>query len=73
MFCCVTPRTSFVGIWRRIRIESDREISQGVIKIVVTLRFDVCVSEPDATVQAVAVGPTNDWDAPAPPIAPRAA
>ena len=55
------PKNVFVGIWRRIRIESDRDISQGVIKIVVTMRFDVCLSEADATTQAVAVGPSNEW------------
>ena len=55
------PKNVFLGVWRRIRIESDREISQGVIKIVVTMRFDVCLSEPEAVTQAVAVGPGDDW------------
>jgi hypothetical protein len=58
------PKNIFVGIWRKIRVESDRDISRGVIKIVVSMRFDVCVSEPNATVQAVAIGADGgDWSA----------
>lgn len=56
------PKNIFVGIWRKIRIESDRDISRGVIKVVVTMRFDVCLSEPKATVQAVGIGPANTWN-----------
>jgi hypothetical protein len=68
------PKNIFVGIWRKIRIESDREISQGVIKIVVSMRFDVCVSEPQATTQAVAIGPADEWgDSAVDPAAGRAA
>jgi hypothetical protein len=34
------PKNINVGIWRQIRIESAREISEGILKIVVTMRFD---------------------------------
>ena len=43
------PKNVFVGIWRKIRVESARDISKGVVKVVITMRFDVCLSEPDAT------------------------
>jgi HK97 family phage major capsid protein len=39
MLLC-NPKNINVGIWRQIRIESAREISEGVLKIVVTMRFD---------------------------------
>ena len=35
------PKNIHVGIWRNIRIETDRNISEGTMRIVVTLRFDV--------------------------------
>ncbi len=54
------PKNIFFGMWRRIRIESARDISRGEVKIVVTMRFDVCLSEPSATTQAVNVGPSTD-------------
>ena len=56
------PKNIVVGIWRDIRVESDRDISQGVVKIVATLRFDARLSEARATAQAVGVGPTVEWD-----------
>ena len=33
------PKNIYIGIWRQIRIESMREISAGVLKVVVTVRF----------------------------------
>ena len=33
------PKNIHVGIWRQIRVESDRDISEGTLKIVATLRF----------------------------------
>jgi HK97 family phage major capsid protein len=35
-----SPANVVVGVWRQIRIETDRDISAGVLKVVVTLRFD---------------------------------
>lgn len=37
-----------VGIWRQVRIETDRDVSAGSAIIVVTLRFDVKYSEETA-------------------------
>ena len=34
------PKNIHVGIWRNIRIETARDISEGTLRIVVTLRFD---------------------------------
>lgn len=39
------PKNINVGIWRQIKIESDRDISAGVLQIVATLRFDVKLAE----------------------------
>jgi hypothetical protein len=66
------PKNIFVGIWRKIRIESDRDISRGVVKIVVSMRLDVCLSEPRSTVQGVGIGAANDWDTQTPDAAMRA-
>jgi len=49
------PRNIHVGIWRQIRIESAREISEGVLKIVATLRFDVKFADESATAKAIKV------------------
>jgi hypothetical protein len=35
------PKNLQVGIWRKIRIETWRDISAGVLRVVATLRFDV--------------------------------
>ena len=34
------PKNLQVGIWRKVRIETWRDISAGVLRIVATLRFD---------------------------------
>jgi hypothetical protein len=39
------PKNVVVGIWRQIRLETDRDISAGVLKIVATLRFDATYAE----------------------------
>jgi len=49
------PKNLHVGIWRKIRIESARDISQGVLKIVATIRFDARFAEETATVKAVGI------------------
>ena len=49
------PKNIHVGIWRQIRIESAREISEGVLKIVATLRFDVKYAEEPGTAKAINV------------------
>jgi HK97 family phage major capsid protein len=39
------PKNIHVGIWRQIRVESARDISEGTLKIVATLRFDTKFAE----------------------------
>ena len=39
------PKNIHLGIWRQIRLESARDISEGTLKIVATLRFDVRFAE----------------------------
>jgi len=46
------PKNINVGIWRRVKIETDKDISAGVLIIVATLRFDVRFAEKRATVRA---------------------
>jgi len=51
----VDPKNIHVGIWRQIRIETDKLISEGVIIIVVTMRFDVKFAHEPAVVKAIKV------------------
>ena len=50
------PKNIHVGIWRQIRVETGRDISEGTLKIVATLRFDVRFAEETATARAINVG-----------------
>lgn len=52
------PKNVNVGIWRQISVETDKDISAGVLIIVATLRFDFKYIEETAVVKttAVAVG-----------------
>jgi hypothetical protein len=47
------PKNINVGIWRQIRIETDKLVSDGVLIVVATLRFDVKYAEETAVVKAV--------------------
>ena len=49
------PKNIHVGIWRQIRIESARDISEGTLKIVATLRFDVKYAEEPGTCKSTNV------------------
>ena len=49
------PKNIHVGIWRQIRLESDRDISEGTLKIVATLRFDVKFAEEPGVAKAINV------------------
>jgi HK97 family phage major capsid protein len=49
------PKNIHVGLWRNIRIESARDISEGTLKIVATLRFDVKFAEEPGVAKAVNV------------------
>jgi len=45
------PKNVNVGIWRNIRVETDKDVSAGVVIIVATLRFDTKLAEEPAAVQ----------------------
>ncbi len=45
------PKNINVGIWRQIRIETDKLVSEGVLIIVATLRFDTKFAEETAVVK----------------------
>lgn len=47
------PKNINVGIWRRVTIETDKDISAGVLVVVATLRFDTKYADPNATVKAI--------------------
>jgi len=49
------PKNVNVGIWRNIRLETDKDISEGVLIIVATMRFDVKFAEETAVVKAINV------------------
>ena len=49
------PKNINVGIWREIRLETDKLVSEGVLIIVATLRFDVKFAEETAVVKAINV------------------
>lgn len=46
------PKNINFGVWRQIRIETDKLVSEGVLIIVATLRFDVRFAHEDAVVKA---------------------
>lgn len=49
------PKNVTVGIWREIRMETDKDVSAGVVIIVASLRFDVRFAEETAVVKAINV------------------
>jgi hypothetical protein len=49
------PKNINFGIWRQIRFESMRDISEGTLKVVATLRFDVKFAEESAVAKAINV------------------
>lgn len=49
------PKNVNVGIWRNIRIETDKLVSEGVLIIVATMRFDMKYAEETAVVKAINV------------------
>jgi len=49
------PKNIHVGIWRNIRVESARDISEGTINVVATLRFDVQYAEEPGVAKAINV------------------
>jgi len=49
------PKNINVGVWRNIRIETDKLISDGVLLIVVSLRFDTKFAEETAVTKGINV------------------
>jgi hypothetical protein len=49
------PKNVNVGIWRNIRVETDKLVSEGVLIIVATLRFDVKYQHEPAVVKGINV------------------
>ena len=47
------PKNINVGIWRNIRVETDKLISEGVLLIVATIRFDVKFAHEPAVVKSI--------------------
>lgn len=49
------PKNFRVGIWRQVKMETDRDIRRGIIFIVVSVRFGFIFEESDAVVKATGV------------------
>lgn len=49
------PKNIDVGIWRKLKIETDKDIRAGVLIVVATIRFDVVFQEELAVVKATNV------------------
>lgn len=49
------PKNVLVGIWRKIRMETDKDIEAGVLKVVVSLRMDFKYIHEPAVVKATGV------------------
>jgi len=49
------PKNMMIGVWRRITMETDKDISAGVLKIVASLRFDFKYVEEPAVVKVTLV------------------
>jgi HK97 family phage major capsid protein len=49
------PKNIHVGIWRQVRLESARDISEGTLKIVATLRFHVRYAEEAGVAKSINV------------------
>ncbi len=49
------PKNIYFGIWRKIRVETDKDISAGELIIVVSVRFDVKFAIEDAVVKGTDV------------------
>lgn len=52
---CTNPLNINVGIWRKIKIETDKDVSAGQFIIVLSVRFDARFSVKQATVKATGI------------------
>jgi hypothetical protein len=53
------PKNVLIGIWRQIMIETDKDISAGIVKIVATLRFVFAYAQETAAVKVTNVKTTG--------------
>lgn len=49
------PKNINVGIWRKVTVETDKDISSGVLIIVASVRFDVRYAVPEAVVKGTEI------------------
>lgn len=49
------PKNIMIGFWRKVRMETDKDIEAGILKIVASMRFDFKYVEEDAVVKVTAV------------------
>jgi HK97 family phage major capsid protein len=49
------PKNIAIGVWRQVRVETVRDITEGVLKIVATVRFDVKLVDELGTAKAINV------------------
>jgi len=49
------PKNINVGVWRKIKIDTDKLVSEGVLLIVATMRFDFKYQQEDAVVKTTGV------------------
>ncbi len=49
------PKNINVGVWRKIKLETDKLVSEGVLLIVATMRFDFKYTEETAVVKATGI------------------
>lgn len=49
------PKNINVGVWRKIKIETDKDVSAGQLVIVLSVRFDARFSVKDASVKATGI------------------
>ncbi len=50
------PKNVHVGIWRQIRLETFRDVSAGVLRVVATLRFDAKYADENGVAKLVNLG-----------------
>ena len=55
MLLLTDPKNINVGIWRKVTMETDKDISAGVLVIVATLRFDTKYAEERAVVKSTGI------------------
>ena len=53
------PKNVFIGFWRDIRLETDKDVSAGTVIIVATLRFGVKFAHEPAVVKAINIKVKN--------------